>query len=65
MESPMLNHWRTQAREHWKEHQPARFTELSKAGRLGQALRDAAEGTHREMSELRRRAIGTTRLGRS
>ena len=48
----MLNHWISQAREHWKEHQPTRFKKLSKAGKLGLALRDAAERTHREMSSL-------------
>jgi hypothetical protein len=42
-----LNNWISQAREHWKEHQPTRFRELSKAGKLGKALRDAAEQTHR------------------
>jgi hypothetical protein len=47
-----LNNWISQAKEHWKEHQPTRFKELSKAGKLGQALRDAAERTHREMSSL-------------
>jgi hypothetical protein len=47
-----LNNWISQAREHWKEHQPTRFRELSKAGKLGKALRDAAERTHREMSSL-------------
>jgi hypothetical protein len=52
MESPMFNNWISQAREHWKEHQPTRFRELSKAGKLGKALRDAAERTHREMSSL-------------
>ena len=48
----MFNNWISQAREHWKEHQPTRFKELSKARKLGKALRDAAERTHREMSSL-------------
>jgi len=32
MESAVLNQWMSQAREHWKEHQPTRFKQLSKAG---------------------------------
>jgi hypothetical protein len=42
----------SQAREHWKEFQPTRFKELQKAGKLEPALKEAAEKTHQEMTEL-------------
>jgi hypothetical protein len=48
----MFDKWISQAREHWLEHQPSRFKELKKAGRLRQALMEAAERTHQEMSQL-------------
>jgi hypothetical protein len=48
----MFDLWISQARDHWKEHQPTRFRELKKVGKLGQALKEAAELTHREMSQL-------------
>ena len=47
-----LNNWIRQAKEHWKEFQPTRYNELEKAGTLEQALQQAAEQTHLEMSEL-------------
>lgn len=47
-----LNNWISQAREHWKEHQPSRVKALRQQGKLGDALRSAAEQTHREMTEL-------------
>lgn len=47
-----LQNWISQAREHWKEHQPKRFQELKSKNQLGNALREAAERTHAEMSEL-------------
>lgn len=47
-----LNNWISQAREHWKEHQPAKFKELQRTGKLGLALKEAAERTHAEMTEL-------------
>ena len=47
-----LNDWISQARDHWRQFQPTKFKELRKAGKLEQALRDAAERTHREMTEL-------------
>lgn len=48
----MFNLWISQAKDHWKEHLPAKYAELKKAGMLGQALRKAAELTHQEMSSL-------------
>lgn len=47
-----LKNWISQAREHWKEHNPTYFRELNKAGKLGTALKEAAERTHQEMSDL-------------
>ena len=47
-----LQHWISQAREHWKEHLPNRYKELKAKNQLGNALRQAAEQTHAEMSEL-------------
>lgn len=47
-----LDNWISQAREHWKEFQPERFKALQKAGNLKEALTEAAERTHLEMSEL-------------
>lgn len=52
-----LQSWISQAREHWEEHLPAKFESLKEAGTLGQALRDAAEQTHREMSVLEERGF--------
>ena len=47
-----LKHWISQARAHWKEHRPTYYRELNRTGKLGEALKEAAEATHREMSEL-------------
>jgi hypothetical protein len=47
-----LETWISEARDHWRRFQPTKFKELQKAGKLNQALREAAERTHREMSEL-------------
>ncbi len=47
-----LNHWISEAREHWKEHRPTYFKDLRRTGQLRAALRSAAEATYREMSEL-------------
>lgn len=47
-----LEHWISQACDHWKEFQPTRYKQLKEAGRLGPALKDAAEQTHREMTQL-------------
>ncbi len=48
-----LQNWINQAREHWKEFQPTRFKALKASGKLEETLRDAAELTALEMSELR------------
>lgn len=47
-----LENWKNQARAHWKEFQPTRFKELVKAGKLPEALTEAAERTFQEMGEL-------------
>lgn len=47
-----LKNWISLARESWRENNPTLFKELNRTGKLGQALRQAAEKTHEEMSEL-------------
>jgi hypothetical protein len=47
-----LQNWVNQAREHWKEFQPKRYSALVKSGMLEAALQDAAERTYREVTEL-------------
>lgn len=47
-----LQNWVNQAREHWKEFQPKRYSALIKSGKLEPALQDAAERTYREMTAL-------------
>lgn len=47
-----LKNWISLARESWKENNPKLYKELNRSGKLGQALRQAAERTHEEMSEL-------------
>ncbi|MES9942079.1 MAG: hypothetical protein ABW104_12120 [Candidatus Thiodiazotropha sp. 6PLUC2] len=47
-----LHNWISKAKEHWKEFQPTRYQELKESGQLEQALQQAAEQTHLEMSEL-------------
>ena len=47
-----LQNWISQARESWKENNPALFKELNRSGKLGTTLKEAAERTHLEMSEL-------------
>ena len=54
-----LQNWISQAREHWKEHQPEKFAELKSKNQLGNALREAAERTHAEMSELEASGMST------
>lgn len=44
--------WISQARAHWKEHQPKRFKELVSKGILNQQLADAAVATSQEMQKL-------------
>jgi hypothetical protein len=47
-----LQNWVRQAREHWKEFQPNRYTDLVKSGQLEAALQDASERTYREVTQL-------------
>ena len=47
-----LKVWQSQARASWKEHNPTLYKELNRSGKLGQALKEAAERTHAEMSDL-------------
>jgi arsenate reductase-like glutaredoxin family protein len=47
-----LNNWITQARAHWKEFLPTRYKELRQAGKLDEALKNAAERTYEELNEL-------------
>ncbi len=54
-----LQNWISQAREHWKEFQPTLFSQLKESGQLNQALKDAAERTHQEMSELEASGLTT------
>lgn len=44
--------WISQARAHWKEHQPTRFKALVAKGILNQQLTDAAQATAQEMQTL-------------
>ena len=47
-----LKNWTSLARESWKEHNPALYKELNQSGKLGTALKDAAERTYLEVNEL-------------
>jgi hypothetical protein len=47
-----LQNWISQAREHWKEFQPARFRSLEATGMLDAALKEAAEQTFLELGQL-------------
>ena len=47
-----LHNWISLARESWRENNPTLYKGLNRSGKLGQALRQAAERTHEEMSEL-------------
>ena len=47
-----LNNWMIQAKDHWRRFQPTEFKELVETGKLNQALQQAADLTHREMTEL-------------
>jgi hypothetical protein len=48
-----LQNWIDQARRHWEEFRPTLYRDLKASGRLDAALRDAADRTHQEMSDLR------------
>ena len=47
-----LKNWTSLARESWKEHNPSLYKELNQSGRLGAALKDAAERTYLEVNDL-------------
>ena len=47
-----LQNWINLGREHWKQHLPTRYRELKQAGILDQALKEAAEQTYLEVSQL-------------
>lgn len=47
-----LQNWISQARESWKENNPTLYKDLNRSGKLGTALKEAAERTHAEMTEL-------------
>ena len=51
-----LSNWISLARESWKENNPKLFKELNRSGKLGTALKEAAERTYSEIAELE--AIG-------
>ena len=50
----LIDQWKEQARTHWKQFRPSLYRGLIKNGRLDEFLTDAAERTHREMTELQR-----------
>jgi len=54
-----LNNWKSMAKAHWKEFQPERYKALVKLHKLGDALHEAAEKTHLEMSELENQGYST------
>ena len=47
-----FHNWIRMAREHWKEHQRKLYHQLKASGTLEAALKDAAERTYRELTEL-------------
>lgn len=47
-----LQNWIREAKAHWKEHSPKLYRQLEKAGTLDARLKDAAERTEQEMSDL-------------
>ena len=47
-----LQNWTSQAKAHWKQHQPEKFRQLADAGMLEAALQHAAEQTLLETSQL-------------
>lgn len=47
-----LQNWKDQAKAHWKEFQPKRFKALQQAGKLDEALDQAANQTYLEVSQL-------------
>ena len=47
-----LQNWVRDARAHWKEFLPSRYKEFEEAGVLDEALQEAADRTHYEMTQL-------------
>lgn len=47
-----LQNWIDMADRHWKEFQPKRYAALKAAGKLQEALREAASQTYSEVSQL-------------
>ena len=47
-----LKNWTSLARESWKENNPALYRQLNQTGKLGSALKQAAEQTYLEVNEL-------------
>lgn len=47
-----LKNWISLARESWRENNPTLYKELNRSGQLGTALKEAAERTYAETSEL-------------
>ena len=54
MDANLIGIWTSQARAHWREFQPKRYTALRKAGMLETSLKYAAEQTYLEVSQLER-----------
>lgn len=52
-----LQNWINLGREHWKEHLPKKYAELKKAGKLEQALADAAELTYQAADQLEQQGV--------
>lgn len=51
-QSDKIGHYISLARDHWREFRPRTFHAMQRAGTLDRALRDAAEATVREMTDL-------------
>ncbi len=49
---PDLKNWIDLGRKHWKEHLPERYQSLKAAGKLESSLKQAAEQTYLETTEL-------------
>lgn len=54
-----LNNWISAAKAHWREFLPQTYKKLQFKGLLAQALRDAADKTHQEMTELEASGLTT------
>lgn len=47
-----IGHYINLARDHWREFRPRTFHAMQRAGTLDRALRDAAEASARQMTDL-------------